>query len=730
MRAMGSAFASYTFSDILDTQFDDARERFSVHQSKMAFKLLDIEMDLGEQDFEEACFDLVIAPLSLYATKNLEATLINVRRLLKPGGYLIMLEITDPEVMRFGLILGGLPGWWLGFEEGRTLSPCVSESRWEVLMQTAGFSGFEALAPCSLALPVPFSVMVTQAVDHRINFLREPSAPTHQPLGVESLTIIGGSTSLTSTIVADITRAVRRHYNNIYTASSLIDLVSAELPVMGTVVSLIELDEPLLRHMTPETLKSFQELFKQSKNVLWLGHGAQGDNPYGNMFTGVQRTLAMEMTHLHIHFLNFHSLGEADGNIIATKLLHLEAAEIWDQSGQLDGLLWSNEQELALKLGKLQVPRFRFNPNRNDRYNSSRRLIIKEVQRAASIVTIQPTELGYSVEEKDIRAMPHSPNDIEVYVTHSLLRAARFTETSSLFLVVGENIQTNERVVALSNSLESQVYVPHSLALRYEGSEEQGIRSMLTLYVHILTLSMFRNVQVGDALAVLNPDFSLSPLLTKYANEKGVQLVLLTTQEGHSSWPWVQIHPNSTRRELMAKLPRNVSRLVSMGGSDEMLFVLKSCFKPNCLFETEATLTVDCPQSYCIADINQITTQLQNSWMKAQNDLMPINLHRFASLGLQDLIQAQQPLRTQLLLTWGQSKLAVQVQPATKHVKFSRDRTYWLVGLTGGLGLSLCQWMSRQGARYIALSSRNPKIDDEWLRKMAADGCTVHVFAK
>jgi hybrid polyketide synthase/nonribosomal peptide synthetase ACE1 len=696
----------------------------------MAFKLLDIEKDLEEQDFEEACFDLVVAPLSLYATKSLEATLKNVRRLLKPGGYLIMLEITDPEVMRFGLILGGLPGWWLGFEEGRKLSPCVSESRWEALMQSTGFSGLEALAPCSSGSPIPFSVMVTQAVDDRVNFLREPLAPTHQSLGVQSLTIIGGKTTLTSTIVADITSAVRRHYSNIYTARSLSDLVSAELPVMGTVISLIELDDPVLKDISPETLKSFQELFKRSKNVLWLGHGAQGDNPYGNMFTGVQRTLVMEMTHLHIHFLNFHSLSEADGNIIATKLLHVEAAEIWDQNGQLDGLLWSNESELALQNGKLQVPRFRFNSNRNDRYNSSRRLVIKEVQRAGSTVTIQPTSLGYLVEEKDTRILPHLPNDIEVHVTHSLLRAARLNETSSLFLVVGKNIQTNKQVVALSNTLDSQVFVPNGLALQCGEGEEQGIRSMFTLYNHLLTQSMFQKIQTGSALAVLDPDFSLSPLLTKYANERGVQLVLLTTKEGHCSWPWVQIHPMSSRRELMTKLPHNVSRLINMGGSDEMLSVLKSCFTPNCEFETETTLTVEYPQSDHTADINQLGMQLQSSWMKAQYDHMPINLHRFASFGLQDLIRTQGPLGMQSLITWGQSKLAVQVQPATKHVRFSKDKTYWLVGLTGGLGLSLCQWMSRQGARYIALSSRNPKIDDEWLRRMAADGCTVRVFSK
>ncbi|CAI7658829.1 unnamed protein product [Penicillium glandicola] len=729
MRAMGSSFASYTYTDILDSQFDDARERFADYQSRMAFKLLDIEKDIGDQGYEEGCFDLVIAPLALYATRKLEATLVNVRRLLKPGGYLVLLELTDSDIMRFGLILGGLPGWWLGYEEGRTLSPCVSEEKWEALMQKAGFSGFETLVSSSRTLPLPFSVMVTQAVDHRVNFLRDPLTANHIALGVGSLTIIGGKTTLTAEMVADITTAVRPHYSNIYTASSLGDLVPANLPVMGSVISLIELDGPVLKHMSSDDLKSFQELFKQSKNVLWLGHGAQGDNPHSNMFAGVQRTLAMEMTHLHIHFLNLHSLHDANAHIIATKLLHLEAAEIWDQSGQLDGILWSNERELLLENGKFKVPRFRLNSGRNDRYNSSRRLIVKQVERAASVVTIQPTEIGYEIEEKGHLTSPSSPDDVQLDVTHSLLRAVRITPSDDYFLVVGNNTQNGERMVALSHTLDSQVRVPHGQAVRCGDSEELGIRSILTLYFHLLALSMLQQLRPGKTLAVLDPDFSLSPALTKYANERGVQLVLLTTKQGHCSWPWIRIHPNSTRREVLSKLPGNISRLVTMSGSSDVIGLLKSCLPADCHFESEATLTANGSQPQYTSEKGQLIMQLQNSWARAKDDLMPINMRNFVPLSLQDLIRAHYPVAEQSLIEWGQSQLAVQVRPATKQVKFSKDKTYWLVGLTGGLGLSLCQWMIRQGARYIALSSRNPNIDDQWLQRMAANGCTIRVFS-
>ena len=253
---------------------------------------------------------------------------------------------------------------------------------------------------------------------------------------------------------------------------------------------------------------------------------------------------------------------------------------------------------------------------------------------------------------------------------------------------------------------------------------------MLTLYFYFLAFSMLQQLQSGTTLAVLDSDFSFAPVLTKYAKEKGIQLALLTTKEGHCSGPWIRIHPTSTRREILSKLPGNVSRLVNMGGSSDVTTLLRACLPTECHFESENTLTANCSHSQYTSDRGQLAMHLQNSWTRAQYDLMPVNMHKFVPLSLEDLIRAQSLLPQQSLVAWGESQLAVQVRPATKKVKFSKDKTYWLVGLTGGLGLSLCQWMIGQGARYIALSSRNPNIDNQWLQRMAANGCTVQIFSK
>lgn len=56
---------------------------------------------------------------------------------------------------------------------------------------------------------------------------------------------------------------------------------------------------------------------------------------------------------------------------------------------------------------------------------------------------------------------------------------------------------------------------------------------------------------------------------------------------------------------------------------------------------------------------------------------------------------------------------------------FSQDRTYWLVGLAGNLGRSICDWMAKQGAKYIVVTSRSPKVPQEWISLHKTQGVTV-----
>lgn len=61
---------------------------------------------------------------------------------------------------------------------------------------------------------------------------------------------------------------------------------------------------------------------------------------------------------------------------------------------------------------------------------------------------------------------------------------------------------------------------------------------------------------------------------------------------------------------------------------------------------------------------------------------------------------------------------------------FKRDRTYWLVGFTGNMGRALCDWMILNGAKYIVLTARTPKVDPIWLAKAEQKGSTIRILSK
>lgn len=94
----------------------------------MVFKVCDAEQDPLDQGFAEGQYDVVIAFLVVHATAKLDETMRNLRKLLKPGGFLLIGEGNSEGPMQAGAsyIFGPLPGWWRGVDEGRTLTPFVN----------------------------------------------------------------------------------------------------------------------------------------------------------------------------------------------------------------------------------------------------------------------------------------------------------------------------------------------------------------------------------------------------------------------------------------------------------------------------------------------------------------------------------------------------------------------------------------------------------------------------
>ena len=143
LRALASCAREprFVFTDISRAFVRDARTRFGESRPFAEFDILDIEREPAP-----AQFDVVLAANVLHATRDIARTLRNVRALLRPGGWLVLNEITQPQTfttMTFGL----LSGWWAFEDSAKRLphSPLLDVAGWRSELYAAGFAGVSVL---------------------------------------------------------------------------------------------------------------------------------------------------------------------------------------------------------------------------------------------------------------------------------------------------------------------------------------------------------------------------------------------------------------------------------------------------------------------------------------------------------------------------------------------------------------------------------------------------------
>ncbi len=109
------------------------------------FRTLDIERDPVDQGFTESSFDFIVASNVLHATEDLTTVLGHVRRLLRPGGVLFLLEVVKPHPW-MDLTVGLTPGWWkFRDRESRPSHTTAPAETWRVLLEHSGFDQTQVL---------------------------------------------------------------------------------------------------------------------------------------------------------------------------------------------------------------------------------------------------------------------------------------------------------------------------------------------------------------------------------------------------------------------------------------------------------------------------------------------------------------------------------------------------------------------------------------------------------
>ncbi|KAK8010514.1 hypothetical protein PG990_009479 [Apiospora arundinis] len=304
----GPLASEYHFTDTSSEHLDAASKEFTVWDEIMTYQKLDINLDPSKQGFEYGAYDIIISSQALSSTKRLESALAYVRKLLKPGGKLMILEVTK-ERIGTQFISGLVHGHWPGVSDSDCTRPShnssatngsvvngsvavegdnqssnriLSASQWTGLLQEAGLSGVdlevgdhesEELISCSVMLSTTSS---------------SPKSPRIAPV-----VLVLCNDSLEESWIKALQKSIAEVTGEDVPAVEFLGSVDAKDQIC---VFLGEIQEPLLPKPSPEIFSAIKSLVLGCKGMLWVTRGGamECDNPMLALSQGFLRSLRNE----------------------------------------------------------------------------------------------------------------------------------------------------------------------------------------------------------------------------------------------------------------------------------------------------------------------------------------------------------------------------------------------------------------------------------------------------
>ncbi|KAF2638710.1 polyketide synthase PksD [Massarina eburnea CBS 473.64] len=302
----GISFSEYNYTDISTSFFENAKESFAYFGDRIKFQQLDIESDLQSQGFGESEYDVIFAGSVLHATRDLSQTLKNLRVALKPGGKLVIMEPTRPDLLLDGIVFGLLPGWWLGVEEFRADGPLLKVPQWDQILRDNGFSGNDlVIKDHESDASHAYSIIASTVC-------KESLAP-------------GNSKELSVIYVIDDGNDLQQQTANALSYKSVSpgtvvtfsELENDEKATASHVVFLCEMDNAFLAEIDAVAFNILKKRVLEWKNLLWVSTCAGPSlAPYEGVKDGFLRAVRSEAEHKHVVTLTLETALNATTHIV------------------------------------------------------------------------------------------------------------------------------------------------------------------------------------------------------------------------------------------------------------------------------------------------------------------------------------------------------------------------------------------------------------------------------
>lgn len=484
--------AEYTFTHQDASTFENAARRLEGWRNLTIFRTLDIERHPEDQGFGLHGYDVVIVSQGLSTSASRHHALKNIRCLVRPNGYLIIIDpFTNREAFVDSVVFGHLPGWWPS-DQKAALSDGIFKSEWNPVLLEAGFSETERLECKPGGSQDSCSLVVTRPLKDV------------QPASVDALVITEGGECGVS--VSHLHALLGPFFPNV----ELSDMINAD-PIGRICVVLSDLKLSLFTRPNKMIFEKLKRVFLQSAGVLWVTRGGSINptNPDAGLVVGFARTARSESGVNPIVTLDLNGQKPASDQRAAKIISDLIRYRF------LESNTTNNDVEYVEKDGVLLIPRVVENARLNQAiaslhvkmpteqafHQSGRRL-------RAPIERTGGSESVYFVDDPSTTELPEDHISIEVrafgFSSHGPKKILTFgSGCSGVVNSVGSavhNFARGDRVVCLASGPVTNIYHDH------ESMFQRIPASMSFEMAAVLTVPYCTAYYIVDRLARVSPE--------------------------------------------------------------------------------------------------------------------------------------------------------------------------------------------------------------------------------
>ncbi|KAF9893690.1 hypothetical protein FE257_009858 [Aspergillus nanangensis] len=772
-------FSEYTYTDISSGFFENAKKKFSEWGDLLNYRTLDVSENPLSQGYDTNSYDLIIACNVLHATPRLGVTVENTRKLLKPGGKLLLVEETANHPRQF--IYSLLPGWWMS-EDNRQGGPVLSKKSWDVLLRDKGFSGIDIALDDYPGTPDQCSSLI--------------------------LTSAVGQSGLKGREVAIICPDKFEGFPVDSLAQNIEALTgcSVEAGTLGQVncnekicIFLGELNGPLLGDMNPDLFASVQSLLQEVSGGLWVHRPNSSRAPESYLVTGLARSVRSE-TSLPLATLDLDQNALFDDSTI-THIVEVFKNVFDNPSGST-----SMDMEYVVRDGVVHVTRLIHDDELNEYVHQSAGRCAPESQpvrqdnRPLKMVIQQPGALDtmyFTDDHKFETMLPKDQVEIQVECVGLNFKDIMITmgqihndlignECSGIVTAVGadvEGLSPGDRVCAVCegafathvrSSAASVHKIPDTMSLAVgstipivfctayyslfdigrlcEGEKvlihaaSGGVGQAAIILAQHIGAEIYATVGSPEKKSFLierygihesniffSRDTSFAEGILNATNGEGVDVILNSFSGDMLCASWDCIAPFGRFVEIgkrdilqnsrldMAQFDRNISF-----SSVDLTVVIKrrpalikrlfaDVFQ---LFEKGTAYPISPIASFPVSQVETVFRALQSGKVMGKA-VIEMKQDALVKVSLFPPVQMI-PIDSFKVLPVHRPERLLQ-----------EDATYLLVGGTGGLGRNIAEWLGRRGAKNLVLLSRTGGVDRKikgLVNRLAHDGVKVIIY--